>query len=200
MNIKDNQVMDQLELNQARTNPDFLSYLDVREKEVRESRSISGLYEVLDTLLILDLDEQRIHKVYEEILKISFDSIEERLKEDKKLCVETDDIYFIRSFYEHAIEKWSLENFKGAKELFFILTQIVEDQLLVDSLNIHLLHCSKEIDMDKFYEQNVLQEQTGSDDKFGYFIMDYTFDVKEYLNEHKTLLDTEFDNLKHLLQ
>jgi multidrug efflux pump subunit AcrB len=40
----------------------------------------------------------------------------------------SDDLYFIRSFYEHAIEKWSLMNFQGAKELFFILTQIIDDQ------------------------------------------------------------------------
>jgi len=144
--------MNQEELNQARVNPEFLSYLDEKEIEVMESKSISGLYEVLDTLLVLDLDEQRIHKVYEEILKVSFDQIEERLKGEKKLSLDNDDIYFVRSFYEHAIEKWSLENYDGAKELFFILTQIVEDEKLVDSIAVHLVTCAKNIDMDKFYE------------------------------------------------
>ena len=144
--------MNQEELNQARVNPEFLSYLDEKEIEVMKSKSISGLYEVLDTLLVLDLDEQRIHKVYEEILKVSFDQIEERLKGEKKLSLDNDDIYFVRSFYEHAIEKWSLENYDGAKELFFILTQIVEDEKLVDSIAVHLVTCAKNIDMDKFYE------------------------------------------------
>ena len=191
--------MNQDELNNARTNPEFLAYLDTREEEVIKSRSISGLYEVLDTLLVLDLDEQRIHKVYEEILKVSFDKIEERLKDKKKLSLDDEDIYFIRSFYEHAIEKWSLLNFKGAKELFFILTQIVEDQSLVDSINIHLIACSKELDMDKFYETQVIHDQEQSEDKYGYFIMDYKFSVKEYLGDNSKLLQEQFESLKHLL-
>ena len=126
--------MEPSELHEARTNPDFLEYLNVREKEVMESKSLSGLYEVLDTLLVLDLDEERVHTIYQEILKVAFDGIEERLKQKEKLSLDTDDIFYIRSFYEHAIEKWSMGNAKGAKELFFILTQICEDELLVDAI------------------------------------------------------------------
>jgi len=191
--------MNQEELNQARVNPEFLSYLDEKELEVMGSKSISGLYEVLDTLLVLDLDEQRIHKVYEEILKISFDQIEERLKGKNKLSLDNDDIYFIRSFYEHAIEKWSLENYDGAKELFFILTQIVEDERLVDSIAIHLLTCAKNIDMDKFYDNDVVHMEKIEDEKYGYFILDYKFDIKEYLNENSKLLEEQYNSLKHLL-
>jgi hypothetical protein len=191
--------MEHKDLQEARMNPEFLAYLDHREKEVRESKSISGLYEVLDTLLVLDLDEQRIHKVYEEILKVAFDNIEERLKDEKKLSIENDDIFFIRSFYEHAIEKWSMNNFKGAKELFFILTQIVEDETLVDSISIHLITCAKEMDMDQFYEEKVIHEQPNSEDKYGYFIMNYQFETKEYLEQNGALLNEQYNQLKHLL-
>ena len=188
------------ELTQARTNPDFIAYIDEREKEVFESKSISGLYEVLDTLLVLDLDEQRIHNVYAEILKVSFDQIEERLKDEKKLSLDTDDIYFIRSFYEHAIEKWSLENYDGARELFFILTQIVEDENLVEALNIHLIACAKNIDMDTFYESQVNNEVEPSEEKYGYFILDFKFYKKEYLEENLAILTEQFEQLKHLLK
>lgn len=191
--------MESKDLNEARTNPEFLAYLDHREQEVMESRSISGLYEVLDTLLVLNLDEQRVNKVYEEILKVAFDQIEERLKEEKKLSLDNDDIYFIRSFYEHAIEKWSLLNFDGAKELFFILTQIIEDQKLVDSIAVHMLTCAKNIDMDLFYEDKVIHEQPSSEDKYGYFIMHYKFDTDEYLNSNSKLLEEQYNQLKHLL-
>lgn len=110
--------MNNNDLNQARTNPEFLSFLDQQESKAKEEQSISELYQVLDTLLVLDLDEDRIHKVYQEILKISFDQIEQRLANGIKLSLDSDDIYFIRSFYEHSIEKWSVGNFDGAKELF----------------------------------------------------------------------------------
>jgi len=191
--------MEPSELDEARTNPDFLDYLEVREKEVMESKSLSGLYEVLDTLLVLDLDEQRVHTIYQEILKVSFDEIEERLKGEDKLSLDNDDIFFIRSFYEHAIEKWSTNNAHGAKELFFILTQICADELLVEALNVHLIACSQDNDMDHFYEENVLHEQSHSEDKYGYFILDFKFDKKEYLKQHSDLLQKEFEELSHLL-
>jgi hypothetical protein len=191
--------MEPNELHEARTNPEFLAYLDQREKEVKEEQSISGLYEVLDTLLILDLDEDRINKVYEEILKLSFDKIEQRLKENKKLSLENDDLYFVRSFYEHAVEKWSVENFNGAKELFFVLSQIIEDQKLLDSINIHLLACAQNEDMDNFYDEKVNPDHTQSEDKYGYFIMSYKFDTQQYLQEHSKVLEEQYQQLKHLL-
>jgi hypothetical protein len=191
--------MNQDELNKARTNPEFISYLADKENEVIESKDISGLYEVLDTLLVLDLDEQRIHNVYSEILKLSFDQIEERLKDKKKLSLDNDDIYFIRSFYEHAIEKWSIENYGGAKELFFILTQIVEDEKLIDALNIHLVACTNNMDMDKFYETQVNTDIEPSEEKYGYFILDFKFDKQEYLNNNLELIKKQYKQLKHLL-
>ena len=191
--------MEPEELHEARTNPEFLDYLDVKEKEVKESKDISGLYELLDTLLVLDIDEERVHNVYQEILKIAFDNIEDRLKNEKKLSLNDDDIYFIRSFYEHAIEKWSMGNFKGAKELFFILTQICEDEILVEALNVHLIACALESEMDEYYDENVAEDQTYTEEKYGYFILDFTFDKKEYLEKNIDLLQKQFEELSHLL-
>ncbi len=188
------------ELDQARVNPEFLGFLEQQENKAIEEKSISELYQVLDTLLVLDLDEQRIHKVYQEILKISFESIEDRLAGGTKLTLENDDIYFIRSFYEHAIEKWSIGDFKGAKELFFILSQIVEDDKLLESFSIHMLQCAQNTDMDNFYEQNVLfSEDIEVDEKYGYFITQYSFDTKKYLDDNTEQLQIQYQQMKHLL-
>ena len=191
--------MEQSELNQARTNPEFLKFLGEQEAKAIEEQSISELYQVLDTLLVLDLDEDRIHKVYQEILKVSFGQIEQRLEEGVKLSLEGDDIFFIRSFYEHAIEKWSVGDFKGAKELFFILTQIIEDEKLIESFSIHMLQATNSIDMDQFYENSVAPEFGESDEKYGYFITQYTFDVVAYLDEHAEQLQQQYQEMKYLL-
>jgi len=187
------------ELNEARTNPDFLKYIKEKEKESLDNKDIAQLYEVLDTLLVLDLnDENRINKVYEEILKISFDKIQERLQKKEKLSLDTEDIYFIRSFYEHAVEKWSVDDYNGAKELFFILTRIVEDEFLIDIFNIHFINTSKNIDMDKFYE-DVDMEKEPLKESYGYFISNFNFDTKEYLDSNISLITEEYEKLKHLL-
>lgn len=191
--------MNQEELHEARTNPDFLAYLQEKEDEVIESKSIAGLYEVLDTLLVLDLDEQRVHKVYQEILKVAFDTIEERLKDATKLSLDNDDIYFIRSFYEHAVEKWSMLNFDGARELFFILTQIIEDEKLANAMQVHLIAAANNKDMDAFYEEDVVHLDTVENEKYGYFIHEFNFDVDEYLKNNTQLLEEQYNQLKHLL-
>ncbi len=191
--------MTQEEIIKASTDPEFLKYLEQREKEVLESKDIKGLYEVLDSLLILDLDEQRINKIYEAILIEAFNSIETKLKNNKKLILNSDDLFYIRAFYEHSIEKWSRDDFKGAKELFFILTQIVDDDLLLDALNIKLLACANNEDMEQFYDTKVEHQQNARDERYGYFLLDFKFDTQKYLQENITNLKNIYTELKPLL-
>ncbi|MEA1913702.1 MAG: hypothetical protein U9N30_00160 [Campylobacterota bacterium] len=192
--------MNQHQLNEARTNPDFLNYLDQTQKDAMETKDIAALYEVLDSLLVLDLiDENRINIVYEEILKIAFDKVEEFIGQNKKLTLKDDALYYIRAFYEHAIEKWSMDNFKGAKELFFILAQIIDDAKLIDALNIHIITCANQIDMDTFYETSVNVDALNTDETYGYFIINFNFETNTFLEQNHKILATQYNELKHLL-
>ncbi len=191
--------MENNDLQDARTNPEFLQFLENKEKDVIENEDLEGLYEVLDNLLILDLEETRINKVYETILKVAFESMEDRLNDGSKLSLLNDDIYLIRAFYEHAIEKWSNNDFDGAKALFFILSRVIEDKKLSSSIKIHLLAVAKKSDMDKFYEEQVSTTQMEEDEKYGYFIMNFNFETKEYISENKELLGDLLEELGHLL-
>jgi hypothetical protein len=111
--------MDKAELNEARTNPEFLNYLEQTRVDAIKSENISALYEVLDSMLILDLDEEKINGIYENILKISFEKIETIVNSGKKLQLSNDELLYIRSFYEHAIEKWSTTTMMEPKSFYF---------------------------------------------------------------------------------
>jgi hypothetical protein len=192
--------MNQNELHEARTNPDFLKYLEQTQNDAIQTQDISALYEVLDSLLVLDLnDANRIDTVYENILKIAFDKVEEFLTNDKKLSLKDDELYYVRAFYEHAIEKWSRDNFTGAKELFYILVNIVDDTKLSNALDVHIYACANQLDMDTFYETYVDVENITQDEIYGYFILNFKFDTKEFLEQNKQTLKTQYDQLKHLL-
>lgn len=191
--------MNQEDMNEARTNPEFLKFLEEQEVKAKEEKNIGELYQVLDTLLVLNLDENRIHSVYQEILKIAFDQVEDRLANGKKLSLDDNDIYFVRSFYEHAIEKWSVENFKGAKELFFVLTQIIEDETLQEAMSVHMVATAKEIDIDTFYQDAVVDSDNLEDERYGYFIIDFNYNKEEYLNENSDLIKELYNELKHLI-
>jgi ABC-type Fe3+-citrate transport system substrate-binding protein len=188
------------DLEQARINPDFLKFLDEKEATAVQEDSLEQMYEVLDNLLILDLDDHdRINKLYEKILSTAFENIEERLFGGSKLNVNTDDIYYIRAFYEHAIEKWSNENYQGAKELFFILGHIIDDTKIVKSMRMHLIAVAKGINLDTFHNDFVSKIQMETDDIYGYFIVNFEVDYKDYMGQHKQLMSDLIDELGHML-
>ncbi len=191
--------MDKKELQEARTNPDFLNHLEQTRLEAIKNEDIQALYEVMDSMLILDLDEEKINEAYQTILKIAFEKIEDILNNNQKLSLQNEELLYVRSFYEHAIEKWSYTDFKGAKEFFFVLINIVEDSKLIDALKVHLIACAKEFDLDNFYENYVELDMMDIDEKYGYFIINFKFDTHEYINENLPLIKGEFAHLQHLL-
>jgi hypothetical protein len=191
--------MDKEQLFEARTNPDFLKYLEEARVNSMKAEDIGLMYETLDSMLVLDLDEEKVNKLYEQILKTSFSNVEKILSKHAKLNLEGDNLLYVRALYEHAIEKWSYDNFDGAKDLIFVLANIVDDVALVKSLNILIVFLSSKIALDDFYDTKVDLEADVDDEKYGYFITIFRFDNDEFLKESKDILETEYKNLKHLL-
>ena len=191
--------MDKEQLFEARTNPDFLKYLEEARINSMKAEDIGLMYETLDSMLVLDLDEEKVNKLYEQILKTSFNNVEKILSKHEKLNLEGDNLLYVRALYEHAIEKWSYDNFDGAKDLIFVLANIVDDVALVKSLNILIVFLSSSIALDDFYDTKVDLEADVEDEKYGYFITVFRLDNDEFLNENKNILDTQYKNLKHLL-
>lgn len=192
--------MDKEALFQARTNPDFLKYLEEARVNSMKAEDIGLMYETLDSMLVLDLDEEKVNKLYEQILKTSFSNVEKLLSKHAKLDLEGDNLLYVRALYEHAIEKWSHDNFDGAKDLIFVLANIVEDAALVKSLNILIIFLFSKIGLDDFYDTRVDLEADVDDEKYGYFITNFTYNLDEYLAKNKSTLQKEYDNLKHLLE
>lgn len=191
--------MDKEALFQARTNPDFLKYLEEARVNSMKAQDIGLMYETLDSMLVLDLDEENINKLYEQILKTSFENVEKILNKDEKLSLEGDNLHYVRALYEHAIEKWSYDNFDGAKDLIFVLANIIKDETLEKALNILLVFLSSKTQLDDFYDSKVNLEAQVDDEKYGYFIMNFSFDNQTFLEENKSILEKEYKNLKHLL-
>jgi len=191
--------MDKNELNEARTNPDFLNYLEETRVKSMEEQNISAMYETLDSMLVLGLDEEKINKLYEQILKTAFENVEKIVNENKKLNLVDDNLLYVRAFYEHAIEKWSYDNYDGAKELFFVLANIIEDELLEKGLNVLIIALNDKISVDEFYETKVDFDKNSEHEQYGYFMVDFNFDTDTYLEENKELLTEQYSKLQHLL-
>lgn len=191
--------MDKEQLFEARTNPDFLNYLEETRVDAIKTKNIAALYEVLDSFLILDLEEDKVNEIYQHILQISFENVQKIVDNNKKLTLDGDDLFYVRAFYEHGIEKWSHGNFEGSKELLFVLSNIIEDSLVIESLQAHIIAISKEVSLDSFYESEVNLNSVDIDERHAYFITSFNYDLEEYLKSNKEILAKEYENLKHLL-
>lgn len=191
--------MDKQELFEARTNPDFLKYLEEARVNSINAKDIGLMYETLDSMLILDLDEEKINELYSEILKTAFENVQKIVTKDEKLSLEGDNLLNIRALYEHAIEKWSMDNFEGARDLIFVTANIIEDEKLEKALNVLLVVLSNNESLDNFYDEKVNLNMTSDDETYGYFIVDFNFDTDEFLSSNKELLKTQYEKLKHLL-
>uniref|UniRef100_UPI004048D049 hypothetical protein n=1 Tax=Aliarcobacter sp. TaxID=2321116 RepID=UPI004048D049 len=191
--------MDKEQLFEARTNPDFLKYLEEARINAMKAEDIGLMYETLDSMLVLDLDEEKVNKLYEQILKTSFANVEKIVNKNEKLNLEGDNLLYVRALYEHAIEKWSYENFDGAKELIFVLANIIDDEILEKALNVLIVVLSSNIQLDEFYDTKVDLESDVDDEKYGYFITNFNFVNEDFLNENKEILSTQYEKLKHLL-
>ena len=187
------------ELSEARTNPDFLKYLEEARVNSIKSKNIELMYETLDSMLVLDLDEEKINSLYEEILKLSFLSVEKLLNKNEKLDLNEPNIFYIRALYEHAIEKWTNENLTGAKELLFVIANIINDNILKDALNCMIIFLNKELNFDEFYDGFVDLESDNSDEKYGYFLINFNFKTVDFLKDNQNILEQEYKNLQHLI-
>lgn len=187
------------ELNEARKNPDFLKYLEEARLNSIKSKNIELMYETLDSMLVLDLDEEKINSLYNEILKLAFLSVEKLLNKNEKLDLSEPNIFYIRALYEHTIEKWTNENFAGAKELLFVIANIIEDDTLKNSIDCMIVFLNKELNFDEFYDGFVDIEAINDDEKYGYFLTNFNFEIVLFLKENQNILEEEYKKLQHLI-
>ncbi|GAB1465184.1 hypothetical protein MASR2M54_06840 [Aliarcobacter cryaerophilus] len=192
--------MNKNDLNEARTNPDFLIYLEAAMQNSIKNQNIEMMYEILDTMLVLDLEEEKTNKIYEEILKVATLNLEEKLEKNELLKLENIDFLTIRAFYELAIEKWSNSDFELAKALFFTLANSINDDFLEKNMEVLIVNLSKELDFEDFYEEFVDKDELESKEEYGYFITTFNFDVDDFLKNHQEFLQKEYENLKHLIE
>lgn len=192
--------MNKNDLNEARTNPDFLVYLEAAMQNSIKNQNIEMMYEILDTMLVLDLEEEKTNKIYDEILKVASFNLEEKLEKNELLQLENRDFLTIRAFYELAIEKWSNSDFELSKALFFTLANSINDDFLKKNMEVLIVNLSKELDFEDFYEEFVDKDELESKEEYGYFITTFNFDVDDFLKNHQEFLQKEYENLKHLIE
>jgi len=189
----------EIDIEALKKNEEFLANLVLIEAEMNEEKSIKKGYQLLDTLLLVSEDEDKINEVFTFILKEAFDRLAEYLSQQKgfDLSIE-EELFTARAIYEHAIERYSENDMKGAKELFQVLHYTVDDTRLKDAMMVHAVAVMKGKDFDTFMSKIADTSKYDETDKLAYFLLYFKIDTERFLRENKALVSKAQDELRVL--
>ena len=188
-----------IDIEALKTNKDFLANLVLLEDEMNEQKSIQKGYQLLDTLLLVSEDEDKINDVFTFILKEAFERLAEYLSQQKGFDMsKEEELFTTRAIYEHAIERYSENDMKGAKELFQVLHYMVDESRLKDAMMVHAVSVMKGKDFDSFIEKIADTSKYDENDPLAYFLLFFKIDIKRFLDENSKLVNQVEEDLKVL--
>ena len=142
-----------------------------------------------------DWEEEAIDELYQKILELSFDRLANKLTQGEKFDLsDLVDLYSARGVYEHALERWESGDFKGAKELFLVLSFLMPVRYK-ESMLLGAGMCAKKISLERFLEEFVDQERI---DEESFFLEHLTPKAKEFLAKNKELIQKELQEMEKL--
>ena len=190
---------EEIDIDALKQNEEFMANLELLEKEMHEEKSIRKGYQLLDALLLVSEDEDRINDVFTFILREAFDTLAEYLSKQKGFDLsDEEELFTARAIYEHAIERYSENDTKGAKELFQVLHYMVDDALLRDAMMVHAVSVMQGKDFDTFIEQVADTDRIDVNDPLAYFLKHFKIDTDAFLAENQDLVEKAKDELKVL--
>ncbi|MEA3491648.1 MAG: hypothetical protein U9R27_07075 [Campylobacterota bacterium] len=190
---------EEIDIEALKKNEEFLANLVLLEEEMRDEKSIQKAYQLLDALLLVSEDEEKINEVFTFILKEAFDRLAEYLSQQKGFDLsKEEELFAARAIYEHAIERYSENDMKGAKELFQVLHYMVDEQRLKDSMMVHAVSVMKGNDFDTFISEIADTSRYDVTDKLAYFLLNFNINTERFLQENTLLVTKAQDELRVL--
>ncbi len=184
-----------MDIEKLKKDKEFLQNLQDEKQKALKSKDIVKMYDVLDTMLALDLDDEDIDRLYEAILEVAFDRLGDMLMEGKKFDFGKEaDEYTARAMYEHAIERWDRRDFNGAKELFGVLSFLVP-QKWQEAMAIPLVATAKRMELDKFLQEFVDKEKIGEEN---IFLDAFTDNAKKFFAQNSEVFKEELAKMEKL--
>lgn len=165
---------EEINIEELKQNVEFLDFLKILEKQMKEESSVAKGYQLLDAKILLGESEDEINDIFTFLVSTSFDKLSENLANNIKFDIKnSEDLAIARAMYEHAIQLYSEDDKKGAKELFLALTHSVDDMDLRESMLIHSAIVMAGYSFDEFIE-NLVEHNIDTINDTSYFIQNFT--------------------------
>ncbi len=144
--------------------------------KAQEQGDIAKLY-TLEQEVQDNFNEDLIVGYYKNILDLALERLTDILESKSKLSFESvSDVATVRALYEYAIEHYHAGKIYDAAALFEVLSGITDSKDFSDALKIHTKAANKNISLDQFLEDYVMQDEID------------TFYINKFTKEAQNLL------------
>jgi hypothetical protein len=187
------------EFEDLKKNPEFMMELANKEEAAVKAKDVVGMYDVLDTSVMLDLSSERLDRIYTEILQTVFDRLAEKLSAQEFFDVsDKKDLYTLRGIYEHGIERYSDNDFKGAKEIFLVLHHTANDETISNAMMPHIAAAASQMKFDDFIDELVDVDNPNQSETYGFCLTNFKPSVEGFLQEKAEVLENALKELETL--
>jgi hypothetical protein len=167
--------MPEIHVEELKKDPEFLANIKRLEEECKTEESVAKGYQLLDAQLVIEAPEDDINEIFTFIVNTAFDTLAEYLSTHKKFDVQNDieERAVARAIYEHAIQRYSENDKKGAKEMFLVLHHIIDHNGLKDAMMIHACSVMADKSFEDFIENMVDVSGIDEQDPLAFFIQTF---------------------------
>jgi len=167
--------MPEIDVEKLKNDSQFLENIQRLEQECRDEQSIAKGYQLLDAKLVIEASEEEINEIFTFIVNSAFDKLAENLTTTKSFDMEdAEDIATARAIYEHAMQRYSENDKKGAKEMFLVLNYTMNHQDLKDAMMVHACAVMAGKNFEDFVETMVDVENVDVHSPLAFFIQNFT--------------------------
>ena len=165
----------EIHVEELKKDPEFLANIKRLEEECKEEQSIAKGYQLLDAQLIIEAPEDEINEIFTFIVNNAFDRLAEKLSSSQNFDLnDAEDLATARAIYEHAIQRYSENDKKGAKEIFLVLNYTITHTELKDAMMIHAAAVMAGHTFEDFIENLVDVTAVNENDPLAFFIQTFS--------------------------
>ncbi|WP_294955076.1 hypothetical protein [Sulfurovum sp.] len=166
--------MPEIHVEELKKDPEFLANIKRLEEECKAEESIAKGYQLLDAQLVIEADEDEINEIFTYIVNTAFDKLSQYLVEHRSFdMTDEEERAIARAIYEHAIQRYSENDRKAAKEMFLVLHHTMDHQGLKDAMMIHASAVMSGMDFDDFIDNLVDVGDVDPNDPLALFIQSF---------------------------
>ncbi|QOR61559.1 hypothetical protein ACM66Z_08975 [Sulfurovum sp. ST-21] len=192
--------MPEIHVEELKKDPEFLANIERLEKECKDEESVHKGYQLLDAQLVIEAPEDEINEIFTFIVNTAFDKLATYLTEHRSFNVVTneEERAIARAIYEHAIQRYSEKDKKGAKEMFLVLYHTIDYDELKDAMMVHAAAVMSGMEFDDFIENLVDVKDIDPHDPLAFFIQTFVQPTDILLTMYKKYVQQGKEELKVL--